>query len=246
MFTRTGYTGSHQKLRGLDLRIKIGILGPLALFFTGISVSAATLTVPFSGNFAFDNDVVLFDVFVKAPAQLVVYSTSYASGGFQPHLELFDATGTTQFTLSNGGAPACVPTGPAPLRPPGICGDAAIQEGATVADALSIGHYIVALSQADNLSDGFDVHNPFTHDGVAGRNYTAAPGICDNFFCDSFFLTPNTSDWALTFQFNTQTGSALGTVDEIAAVPEPATGVLIIGSLGILAAVRFAKQLGSR
>ena len=215
------------------------ILTIAAILFSTTAVgSAGTLSTTLTGNFTFDNDVVLFDVLLQTPAQLTVFTSSWASGGFATHLEMFDGTGTSPFAVSNGGVPACIPNGPAPLRDGLYCGDAEVHEGPTINDPLPAGHYLIALSQADNYSDGFDIHDPFTYDGVAGQNYTAVPGICDAYFCDSFFLTPNTSAWSVTFQFDTVEGNPTGTVTQVGAVPEPATSALLLGGAVLVACWR--------
>jgi len=50
-------------------------------------------TFPFSGNFSVDNDVALVHVLISNPGELTAETNSYAAGGLDPYLALFDPSG---------------------------------------------------------------------------------------------------------------------------------------------------------
>jgi hypothetical protein len=208
---------------------------------------ASTIGFSFNGTFAFDNDVILFAVNLQSPANLSVFTSSYAAGGFTPHLEMWDGTGTLQFAQTDGGEPACVDQGgPAPRRDGTSCGDAWVHEGPTAADNLDPGHYLVSLSQSGNSSDGFSVLDPFTNDGVSGRNYTASANGCSPgvFFCDAFTAAPDSSNWEVTFNLSNVSGVPIGSVSDLApelGTPEPGMLALVLGGLSLIAAIRYRR-----
>ena len=60
-------------------------------------MAASAGTIVFSGNFAADDDVQLFQYSVGNLAMVTVSTTSFTGGGFSPILSLFDSTGAFQF-----------------------------------------------------------------------------------------------------------------------------------------------------
>ena len=147
---------------------------------------AAAIPATFSGNFTFDNDVVLFQVNLPIAESLLAYTTSAAGGGFPPYLILWDGTGS-QIDQFNGGEPTCS-DGYSTPRPGVGCQDTFVFEGPFPSIYLAAGTYFVGLAQADNFSLG-DMSAGFTEDGAANQNYTNSLGFCGSgtvLFCDQF------------------------------------------------------------
>jgi len=178
-----------------------------ALLLCGSSACFAG-TVDFSGVFGADDNVVLFTYTVQNTGLVNVFTTSYATGGFQTVLSLFDSNRLFQF--DNNGF--------------GTATDAALSW-----NSIAGQQYIIALTEYDNLAVGPTLDDGFTEQG--NGNFTAtlpfnlpAPG--------GSFLLPGgeqrTANWAISFSSPDPTLAA-------AQVPEPASGFLLMGGIALLA-----------
>lgn len=84
----------------------------LSLLLTLICPGAASAaTFSFSGNFTTDSDRQSYFFTVKSAGTVVISTSSYASGGFDPSLAVFDSGGNLIATNRDGGC-ANVPATP--------------------------------------------------------------------------------------------------------------------------------------
>ncbi|MCA1481055.1 DVUA0089 family protein, partial [Bradyrhizobium sp. NBAIM08] len=110
---------------------------------------AGSLPATFTGTLPDQGSVFLETFTLSAPGNVTVFTTSYATGGFQTNLLLFNSSGTA----IAGSVPAGLPD-----VGTGIVGDSLL-----TAMGLGAGTYTVALTDfllgqslvATNLSDGF-------------------------------------------------------------------------------------------
>jgi hypothetical protein len=186
---------------------------------------APAITIGFSGNFAQDDGVVLFQYTIQNSGVVTIETTSFAGGGFSPILTVFDSSG--MFLFENVGY-SNTPSG-----------DAAVPSW----PALGGASYIVALSQYDNQANASqtfgNLSEGFLRQGQG--NFTAAPPFND--VPGGSFLLPGpeqrTSAWAVNFTSADPTLQA-------SQIPEPATGALVaIGAAmfyGLARARRRKKQ----
>lgn len=117
----------------------------LLAFMLATVIQAKADNFTFNGNFAQDNNVGLFPFSLNAAADVTLRTTSYAAGGFDPVLTLFNGDGT--FIAENDDPGDA--TGPA---------DALLQIN------LPGGSYFLALTQYDNFANGA-LTDGFTYDG---------------------------------------------------------------------------------
>jgi hypothetical protein len=212
-----------QTLHVAALAAVVAVLSPV--------MKAGTVTTSLTGNFVFDNDVVLFQVVIPISEELAVYTTSAATGGFAPYLILWDGSGN-QIVQFNGGEPTCSDGYSSP-RPLVGCNDTFVQE-----NSLPAGTYTVGLAQTNNFALG-GLTDGFTQDGAANRNYTNAGNPCGAgtvLFCDAAAsFTADTSDWTVSFAATNPLGSASETVTEVTTVPETAPGVDCLAGMTLIA-----------
>jgi len=182
--------------------------------------SAAPLI--FSGNFNFDDDVVLIPFLVPSTNTVTISTSSFGdgSGGFEPILTLFDGAGnliaqdTTGGTLPFGcGSRAIDPIS-------GFCLDGFIQ------GLLNAGNYTLALTEWDNIANGPTLADGFPQTG--NGNFTGPEFLGG---LGSFILfdgSQRNSNWALQI-----TG---------ADVPEPGTaGLMLCAGLAMALLRRRAR-----
>jgi len=179
----------------------LGLLG-IGLFLAGATVANAA-TISTSGLFTQDDDVQLFQYYVLADGDVTVRTTSYAVGGFQTVLSVFDSAHNFLFSDSGYGA----------------------NRDATLTWSSITGQlYIVALTQYLNESPGpgYTLEDGFSQVGTG--NYTAQPPF-NNPTPGGSFLMPGgeqrTANWAVEFSAADSTG--------LRVVPEPSTFVLLAG-----------------
>lgn len=155
---------------------KCACIAAWAVLLFALPSDAATLT--FSGIFTTDDEV-SYGLFQVLPGQdVTVKTTSYATGGFDPLLTIFDSNGLVINTNDDGGC------GTVPAAANGHCLDAYLY--------LSItgGTYSFYVTQSPNsplgdLADGFAL--------VGSGNFTGGP------FLDSFNYQ-RAGDWVVVIE----------------------------------------------
>ena len=195
----------------------------IALFLLGSQAASAAYdnSFSFTGSFANDNDVQLFDFSLLADSTTLrintlslvggtnAAGTVIAAGGFNPYLSVWDkSTGDFKFdtTAKNTGAEARIDN--ASDDPYGT---------------LAAGNYILALSQFDNTAVG----TLFSEGFAAGQGLAFGAGF------PSFVNNGTSGHWAVDF-INVDSASAT-----IAAVPLPgAIGFMISGLLALVSLTR--------
>jgi hypothetical protein len=169
----------------------------------------------YSGNFTQDDNVMLFNFNLLNNASVNISTSSYASGGFDPTLTLFDSTGV--FIDQNQ--------------------DVSISNfDSFMTDSLLAGSYIVALTQYDNFPVANDTNNKLLSDGFtqAGNGNFTGPEFLDPAGPGSFINIDGlqrTNQWAVAIEVP-------DTVNNPAAVPEPSTLLLSAAGLAALYALR--------
>jgi hypothetical protein len=179
--------------------------GLTLLLASAASIPAATINL--SGTFNQDDDLVVFVYSVQNTGLVTVSTTSYATGGFQTILSLFDSSGS--FLFDNSGY--------------GSASDATLSW-----NSLGGSLYYVALTQYDNYALQPTLNDGFSQQG--NGNFTATlpfnlptPG--------GKFLLPGgeqrTGAWAVQFDSADPTLQAQ-------QIPEPQSWLLLLsGALGL-------------
>jgi hypothetical protein len=179
----------------------------------------------FTGSFAADNDVQLFNFVVGAPSNVTLLTYSYAggtnsagalipSGGFDPILALFDSSGLLINQNDDGGS-ANVPADPVT----GAFFDTFL------AAALAAGNYTVAVMQYNNFANGPTLADGFVRDGAGNAFFTGPAYGCSNGqFCDVTGAN-RTNAWAFDIL-------GVESASEVSPVPVPAALPLFAGGLG--------------
>jgi hypothetical protein len=191
--------------------VRTQLAGAIALLLCGASGASAGV-VGFNGSFGADDDVHLFHFSVQNTALVTVETTSYALGGFQTILSLFDADGNFQFDHS---------------------GYSTADDAFFIWNAIAGVQYNVALTQYDNYAVQPNLSDGFVRQGTG--NFTAELPF-NNPMPGARFLLPGgeqrTGNW--TVQFSSDE-------DSLAAdqVPEPAT--LFLGA-SALAAILIGRR----
>jgi hypothetical protein len=182
-------------------------------------VTAASFS--FAGNFTRDDNVLLFTFSLLNNASVSVSTSSYASGGFDPTLTLFDSSGVfidqnQDISTSNFDS--------------------------SMTDLLLAGNYIVALTQYDNFPVADDINNKLLSDGFTqqgqgnftGPEFLGGPGSFINIDGEQ-----RTSLWAVDFQGVDAAGIPT-------PVPEPSTLLLFAAGLAGMYALRRGNRLQPR
>lgn len=181
----------------------------IACLLIGIGGAQSLLGATFTGSFTSDGQLFQTAWTTQTSATFTAYTTSYASGGFVPVISLFDQA-TGDYLGFNGGDASCS-GGRMKDAGTGLCDDAYLSR------LLPAGSYWVVLSQFYNLPNG-NYSDGFSQAGVG--NFTAA--ACQT---TGPFWQVDVSPCAQ------RSGSYALTINSAAAVPEPATGCLILGVL---------------
>lgn len=188
------------KLGPWGMALAFGLLAPLASMRAATTIVNDTYSGSYpaliSGTLA-NQGTVLEEAFsVASDSNLTAFTTSYATGGFEPNLVLYNPDGSFN-TVG-------VTPGTSPIAQMDSTGNSF--DGYLTAMSLTPGTYTLALMDwqvsqsilATNLSDGFAIN------GGDGTN-----------FVDSFIIpSTRTGDYALTLQL---------TPNGPTATPEPAT-----------------------
>ena len=209
------------------------------LFLTAVAASASSFS--FTGTFSADDQLELFQF--TAPSNNVTLLTwGYAggtnansqvipSGGFDPVLSLFDATGgllSTSLLIATNDDGAGVATDPLT----GNAFDSLLNLTALVAGNT----YVLVLSQYDNLANGPDYGAGFSQQG--NGNFTpgefGCPGVS---FCDATPAQRN-GNWAVDI---TGVGTAVD-LSATSSVPEPGSMLLLSAGITALALLRRLKK----
>jgi hypothetical protein len=197
--------------------------GWLLLF--GLAAPGFADVVTFSGTLGSDDQFKLFSIVASAPEIVTIQTYGYAGGsaggntylrgGFAPVGFLFDNMGDV-VTLSSG---ACGQVGTDPVT--GNCDDLFFQ------DTLGPGVFTLALAVDDNRPVDTNVADGFLQDMNAGFTCSEA-GVIGGHFCDltTALGASRTGDYALSI-----------TTTTVAAVPEPASGILLL-TCGAIFALR--------
>ena len=193
------------------------LTGWLLLF--GLSAPGFADIAVFSGTFGADDQVALFSIVASAPETVTIQTYGYAGGsaggntflpgGFAPAGFLFDNMGDV-LTLTSGG---CGQVGKDPVT--GNCDDLFFQ------NTLGPGTFTLALAVNDNAPLGTAVADGFRQDGNPG--FTCAELGVSGSFCD---LTTATG--------TSRTGNYALSITTVAAVPEPASGILLLSCGAII------------
>jgi len=183
--------------------------GTLLAFLSLLPTVSFAGTLSFSGVFPGDDYIQFFTYSVQNTALVTVSTTSYATGGFEPILSLFDSSGNFQ----NGDS--------------GYAGN----RDATLSWVSTAGaRYTIALTEYDNFPLGTTLAEGFSETG--NGNFTAKLPF-NNPVPGGKFLLPGgrqlTGNWSITFTSAEPTLTA-------SAVPEPGSLVLLLaGCAGMLA-----------
>lgn len=196
------------------------------------AATAAAGTFSFTGVFAQDDQVQLFQFTIGAATDVTIRTLGYAGGvnaagttinpgGFDPSIAVFDATG--------GLLPGSPLIGSNEDGGAGFVGEDPTThtylDSYLLLSPLAPGTYVVALTQNLNTAVGPDYGAGFQLAGTG--NFTGALYGCANgAFCDPDYQTQRTANWALDILgADSATGGS-------GAVPEP--GSLILMGCGLL------------
>lgn len=156
-------------------------------------------TSSFSGNFAADNSVYQLQIVNPTSQTFTINTTSFATGGFEPVLTLFDATGAPVDNFGSG------------------LGDASLM------DTLSSGTYQLFLTEFPNVANGNQ------GDGFLFAGSPNATGDICGVSGGTFLDTGTSSCTQLGSNFALDVSSAVAaTVTPTAATPEPSTLLLML------------------
>jgi hypothetical protein len=175
----------------------------------------------YSGNFTQDDNVMLFNFSLLSNSSVNISTSSYAAGGFDPTLTLFDSTGV--FIDQNQDISSID------------------NFDSFMSDTLLAGSYIVALTQYDNFPIADDINNKLLSDGFTQQgagNFTGPefllPGAPGSFI--NIDGLQRTSQWAVNIE-------VLDAANNPATVPEPSTLLLLAaGFAGMCALQRLRRQ----
>lgn len=195
----------------------VSLLAAAAMAMAGATASAVDYS--FSGTFANDDDVQLFDFTVGLESRVTFRTMSYAGGanaagvaiprgGFDPILALFDGDGFLIVQNDDGGFR--VPADPVT----GSRWDTYLQR------VLQPGEYTVSIMQYANFARG-----PNLSDGFLGAHTS---GFRDN------AGVVRDGHWAFDI-LNVNTASLVTAASAPLSVPEPATFVLMVAGLASVA-----------
>jgi hypothetical protein len=156
--------------------VKKALLALGMVFILSVGQASATSIQSFSGNFLNDNDIELRDFSVSGPSGVTLRTSSYAAGGFDPVLFLFDGIGNLIGQNDDGvGVPADPNTGEA--------------LDALLTLSLGLGDYKVALLNFPGDVNGTTLAEGFFAPGGFG-------------FGDDGFGNERTSSWAFDVMVN--------------------------------------------
>lgn len=218
----------------LTKSLRVAVFAAAAILYAG---SASATDVSFTGSFATDDTVQLFNFSVGALSTVSLRSYSYAggtqangnvvpAGGFDTILALFDATGHL-ITQNDDGAG--VPADPVT----GAHFDTFLQS------SLAAGNYTVSVMEYNNFANGPNLANGFVRDGQG--NFTAAYGCAAAMFCDVGGHN-RTNQWAFDI-LNVSDAVLVDRVPgNVSAVPIPAALPLLMSALAWLGFFGYRRR----
>ncbi len=191
----------------------------------------------FTGTFAHDDDIQLFNFQLLNPSTVTIQTFGYAGGtngagasiadgGFDPMISVFDATGD-QFQLAANDDSGCSDVGTDPTT--GACFDSFL-----ILPSLDAGSYILALTQYPNSALGPTLGDGFAFAGLGDftcEMFTGGSGP----FCD-VSLDQRDSHWALDIS------GVDSASQQTTAVPEPISGILLLPAVAVVFSHRFRKS----
>lgn len=206
----------------LTQRLSYTVAAALIGFLAAGHANAASFS--FTGSFAADDQVQLYQLVVGAPSTVTISTNSYGggtnttgqtimSGGFEPVLSLFSPTGA--FIVDNGANLQCPPGANADPST-GFCGDAYLNRS-----GLAAGTYTLALTQFPNVVNGANLSAGFSQAGTG--NFTG--GFCS--VSGGSFLDEACNQRNSNYSLNI-VGVDSATAGGSAVIPEPATALLVI------------------
>ncbi len=146
------------------------------LFLSAIAwADPITPALSFGGNFSSDDQILTIPFILGAPGMVTLNTVSFASGGFEPVLSLFEGTGAQSLIGQDtiGGTA------------PGGCGGRGIDAGsgycldAFLQQSLNAGTYLLALTESDNIANGPGFLDGFSQQGqgnFTGPEFTGSAG----------------------------------------------------------------------
>jgi hypothetical protein len=197
------------------------IVGAAVGLWFGTHAQAAVFS--FNGSFTADDNEQFLSFTQGALSPVTLQTSSYAAGGFDPIVAVFDATGVLVAQNDDGiGVPPDPSTG------------AALDSLLTV--SLGAGQYLVSLTEFENFALGPTLADGFVESGHG--NFTSALFGCGApSFCDVTGAA-RTSEWALTISGQAVTAAA--------TIPEPSTVALLIIGLAWFGTVKGIRRLAVR
>lgn len=193
----------------------------IAKIFFGVAIGVSSLFATlvdydFSGNFTKDNDVVIFDFTVDEASNVTVFSSSWVTGGFDPILDIWDASGNLIYQQDDGHNVGSTESN-------GVMyahGD----WDSYYSVSLAAGRYSASICQYNNFAVGTHLSQGFKYDNDPHFTYTQRFGTQPDF---NGVLhggnDPRTSDW----EFHLLNVSKA----DVRPVPEPSTMSLILFSI---------------
>ncbi len=185
-----------------------------ALLAIVLAASLGAGTVSFTGSLAQDDGVALMRFSVAPGAShVVIHTLSYAGGGFDPYLAVFNAAGLLLAQNDNGqlAVPADAVSG--------FRFDAFLD-----LSSLTGGNYLLALTEADNFANGPAFQDGFSRAGEG--NFTGADmGVAGGSFLD-IGGNQRTPAWAV----------------DLAGVEAPEPATVALAGAGLLAMLLGARR----
>ena len=187
-----------------------------------LSQSANAETISFTGTFAEDDNVQLFNFSLATSASVTMKTYSYgggtqsngnivAAGGFDPILSLFNSSAKLIAQNDDG-------------SPPNVAKDPVTNSAsdAFLKITLDPGNYSLGLTQLDNFANGPKFSDGFSREGEGSyTGFEFGPGSGSFFDFDG---NQRTANWALD----------IDNVAEASVVPIPASLPLFMSALAVL------------
>lgn len=187
------------------------VLGLTTAVALGVAAPSFAASYSYTGTFTGDSNISLVSFTVAEASAVSAVSTSYATGGLDPILSIFDSNGALlAFNDDDDSLPS---------------DSRGVTYDAYVSLDLAPGNYWVALSQYDSFFDSsLSEFIALSNRGNFTANWCDADSFCDD------TGSSRTGDWAYTLN-----------IDPVAPVPLPAAAPLALAGLGALAMLRRRK-----